>query len=618
MNRLLILILTVTVVSSVFSQTGPGGVEQTNGSSNLGWWLKADEGVYEDAGSDAAETGDGVYQWNDASGNAIHIQQTSSSSRPEYVTGAINGLPVIRFNASNSEFLGGVSADLFQNNYSLFIVGYTSGNTETLLAVTFSVDHGILIDGNASNQLRFLHRNPTGATGGNNIDAGSSRSTSSVQILSFSRGTPSGGTQQFWINGTDNQSTTGSQANFTSTGTIAIGRLGASYSSRYMDGDMAEVIIMTKEVNEAERIIIENYLASKYGISLGANDIYDEDESGAGSFDYEVAGIGRVDASNIHDDAQGVGMLRISNPLDLGDNEFLMWGHNNGAREASEVSDVPSGVEARLARVWRASEVNSSASAVDVGAIDISFDLNGLGPVTDSDLRLIVDTDNDGVFSDETAISGASDQGGDVYQFAGVTAISDNLRFTLGTIDVSQTPLPIELNSFTASVVENRYIQLRWETSSEINNDFFTVERSIDGDDWISTEVIKGAGNSSSLLSYSSVDFEPFTGTSYYRLKQTDFDGNSSYSQIVSVHFDKLKGSEIEIFPNPTKELLTLTGSSEELEKIQIFNLLGQEVTAEITFTERSKQRVVIDLSKLLKGTYLLKTRNFSRKIYKQ
>ncbi len=214
---------------------------------------------------------------------------------------------------------------------------------------------------------------------------------------------------------------------------------GNTSGSNGFAGDVTEIIVFNNKINTAQRIIIENYLAAKYGLTLGANDIYTQDNPGNGNYDHDVAGIGRVNASNLHDDAQGTGIVRIVNPTNLDNNEFLMWGHNNGVQQAIEIADVPFPVQARFDRVWRVSEVNSTSTAVDVGNIDVRFDLTGLGSVTASDLRLLVDTDNDGFFNDETPISGATSLGSNIYEFSGVSAIANNLRFTLGTINSSQT-----------------------------------------------------------------------------------------------------------------------------------------------------------------------------------
>jgi len=100
-------------------------------------------------------------------------------------------------------------------------------------------------------------------------------------------------------------------------------------------------------------------------------------------------------------------------------------------------------------------------------------------------------------------------------------------------------PLPIELLSFQASNINNDFVSLDWTTASEINNDYFVVERSKDAVHFNEVLTKKGAGNSSVLIDYNDKDLDPFTGVSYYRLKQVDFNGSSSLSDIVPVMFNK-------------------------------------------------------------------------------
>ena len=95
--------------------------------------------------------------------------------------------------------------------------------------------------------------------------------------------------------------------------------------------------------------------------------------------------------------------------------------------------------------------------------------------------------------------------------------------------------LPVELLSFSAER-NNRYVDLSWITATEINNDYFTVERSLDGINFTVIGSMPGSGNSSIILNYKLIDSSPIENEiSYYRLKQTDFDGAYSYSDIVSV-----------------------------------------------------------------------------------
>lgn len=122
-----------------------------------------------------------------------------------------------------------------------------------------------------------------------------------------------------------------------------------------------------------------------------------------------------------------------------------------------------------------------------------------------------------------------------------------------GGIDLT---LPIELVSFDAALNNDR-VDLSWITSAEINNDFFTLERSADGKQYQPIGQVSGAGNHSGNLRYSFSDYAPLTGQSYYRLKQTDFDGQFSYSKIRTVNRES---HTLTLYPNPASagDLLVL------------------------------------------------------------
>lgn len=120
----------------------------------------------------------------------------------------------------------------------------------------------------------------------------------------------------------------------------------------------------------------------------------------------------------------------------------------------------------------------------------------------------------------------------------------------------SQSALPVDLLDFSAvyKPIQNQ-ASLTWQTASETNNDYFTIERSSNGIDWQKLKAIKGSGNSAALLEYKAIDDAPLYGVSYYRLKQTDFDGQFSYSKIASIA-NHGRADLIKIYPNP------LTGGS--------------------------------------------------------
>ena len=100
------------------------------------------------------------------------------------------------------------------------------------------------------------------------------------------------------------------------------------------------------------------------------------------------------------------------------------------------------------------------------------------------------------------------------------------------------TVLPIELLDFEARV-DRGIVYIDWSTASESNNDFFKIQRSQDGNTWEGVGEIKGAGNSTSRLSYTMEDREPYFGVSYYRLSQTDFDGTTEIFNPITVTVDE-------------------------------------------------------------------------------
>ena len=141
-------------------------------------------------------------------------------------------------------------------------------------------------------------------------------------------------------------------------------------------------------------------MAAKYAIALAANDFYDEDDAGNGDYNFDVAGIGQAADGSNHANARGTGIWRVSGATELGDGEYLFCGRDNGS-EGATATGVPATVEEMLSRGWRMSETG------DVVKVSISVHLTS--SVTASDLRLIIDDDDDGDFSDETVESGLID-----------------------------------------------------------------------------------------------------------------------------------------------------------------------------------------------------------------
>lgn len=132
-------------------------------------------------------------------------------------------------------------------------------------------------------------------------------------------------------------------------------------------------------------------------------------------------------------------------------------------------------------------------------------------------------------------------------------------------------PLPIELVQFNA-VLLNKGVDLTWTTASEKNNNYFTVERSADGVNFGAIGTVKGAGNSQNELNYYLKDNSPLDGISYYRLKQTDFDGKETYSLIKSISLSLINKFDFNIYPNPIEKssIVTLNFTGKENDKVQV------------------------------------------------
>ncbi len=154
----------------------------------------------------------------------------------------------------------------------------------------------------------------------------------------------------------------------------------------------------------------------------------------------------------------------------------------------------------------------------------------------------------------------------------------DNATIDLGPYEKTGG-LPIELLSFDARW-EAGVVAINWITLSEDNNDFFHVERSTNGIDFQPIHRTEGAGTSDRPLHYQAFDDNPFAGTNYYRLKQTDFDGRFSYSDIRAV--EVLGDQQLEVFPNPVTRELRLALSQFNVREIayEVVHLSGKRMFA--------------------------------------
>lgn len=158
------------------------------------------------------------------------------------------------------------------------------------------------------------------------------------------------------------------------------------------------------------------------------------------------------------------------------------------------------------------------------------------------------------------------------YNITVTNAIATKLTLFSDTINI--TTLPISLSSFSA-IKKPSSVLLNWQTASEQNNAYFAIERSNNGNtNFKEIARVNSKGNSNQLQQYSFEDFSPLSGSNYYRLKQVDKDGKSTYSKAVFVDFDK--PILIKLYPNPVKDILVLEGLNANTKTtISIIDLQG-------------------------------------------
>lgn len=577
--------------------TGPGGVG--NSSTNK-LWLMANQAVYTDGGTTLAVDNQTVQQWNDQSGNGRNASE--ATNKPTYRTNIVNGMPAIRFDDPDRLLSTGLTT---ASSASVFVVAQYSSLPSTNPGLVQGSPSGLGFSGTGTDKVIGMWvSSATNRPWGRAVEADNNQvnipqvsalSASTFFVLSNIISASALNVSQY-INNVVSGSIAydGTLRSWTDFG---IGRQG----TESWFGDISEVVVYNTALNTAQRAIISNYLSAKYASTLSvANDLYTMDNPANGNFDHEVAGIGQASDGTNHKDAKGTGIVRmvIQSPSSLANDEYLLWGHDNATLLSNLIDVDGTIIEERLTRVWRVSE------AGDVGSVALSFDISSLtGSPLGANLRLLIDRDGDGFAdNDVTPISGGTFSG-DIITFTGVN-LQNGDRFTLGNTDLTN-PLPIELISFTAEPNEADVL-LKWTTASELNNDFFTIQRSRDAERWENLIEIKGAGTRTERMDYETTDGLPYTGISYYRLKQTDYDGQYSYSQVRRVELNT--PFYLKVYPNPSTGVFKVsTGFDVTAANIRLVNMVGQTIAVSL-----SKEDGITTLQPLSvsPGVYILQVTN--------
>ncbi len=509
----LILILIAFNLSALFA-VGPGNV-----SSGLTMWL--------DANSLGLADGTAVSSWTDLSGNAKHALQDTLSCRPIYKTNLISGKPAVVFNGSTS-YLNFDGNLVVNTNYTIIAVVKRSSNAifNFFLGGSNPIQQKNMHIGWRTNNT-FTHAQYT-----NDYDMRMNNYVSGEApiIVSLRHSNTLG--NDTYINGglrglNMNTATSGRLAHLAEWTGSAIGKYyGGTTTHSHFNGWVTEFIIYNRYLSDTERKTVENYLSTKYALTLANTtspehytDMIEISLPGAGSVTQATDGL-TIKGTYIS------AFARIRAGHDIG----------TGTTAASNPSIVSYPHFLRLHREWFM-EFSGSLNTI------FSFNLDNLGLPSftpgGSDYRLLFRNDTKDNYS---IVTGSPTIVGRVISFTvnPLTSVTNNGFYTLGTLNDVSSELPVELSSFTAvSSTSQLLVNLQWTTESETNNLGFNILRT-DGSNisdgmYVNSSIIPGT-NTSTLHTYTFSDPSvEAPHTYYYWLENIDFGGISSFTGPVMI-----------------------------------------------------------------------------------
>ncbi|MGD1847014.1 MAG: hypothetical protein ACFB10_16615 [Salibacteraceae bacterium] len=368
-----------------FAQTGPGGVGDA--STNV-LWLRSDAGVYSDAGTTPATNNSVVQEWHDQSGNGIVFSQTTATNQPTFLTSYVNGQPALQFDGADDWIGNTINNGSLNDNFTIFIVSrfghlnQPNGDYDYLICVGggyVGANRNLSISRTAGNYPSGSDRYFTFDGAKVKIDQNIPGQTWTVFSERYWTIAPR---HRNWFNGAL-KSVPGPQVPLQTNGLFDIGRY-TSGNTHHFKGEVAEVIVYNYELNDAERIIVQNYLASKYGVGVD-DDKYAYDNT----HHLGVIGIGHLGTNKVHPETEGSGIVGIYSPSTFHGLDFLLIGHN-GLAPAFISTDVPSAMgtsAVRWDRSWRSDLTNTP------GTVTLEFNLNGLSAPNPGDYELLLDAD---------------------------------------------------------------------------------------------------------------------------------------------------------------------------------------------------------------------------------
>ncbi len=200
----------------------------------------------------------------------------------------------------------------------------------------------------------------------------------------------------------------------------------------------------------------------------------------------------------------------------------------------------------------------------------------------------------------------------------GAAAIGTTNFYRSWTLASSIDPLPIQLTAFTANCQDNAAI-LQWTTATETNNDHFTIDRTVDGINFKVIALVKGSGNTTTQHNYTAYDESPLSGISYYRISQTDFDGNTTIKDMIPFDGCGANPNTINAFSTNGVINININSIGTDNYTVTLYTVLGQSVLTENRTIAAGNNNIKLYPS-LSDGVYILNIKsektNYNKKLF--
>ncbi|MBL0146962.1 MAG: T9SS type A sorting domain-containing protein [Chitinophagaceae bacterium] len=576
------------------------GTQALPSACNVKLWLKADTGVFTDAGVTAATNGQDIQQWNDQSANGYNVTQTVAASKPIWEQYAFNGKPAL--------FFDGSTGDKNLNNITQNLVG--SGSARTIFIVAQKKcewsDGGTLFSFRKTPLMGALMWYSTGGNLYTYTDGQTTTNNATVDnsLLNIAYINPTFFTYlvptqnakiDLYLNGTQQSvSQVGNIASENGTNGFTVGAR-EDFGSQGWKGWIAEVIVYDRALTTTERQSVESYLQTKYG-TTGLPPVFNNIPSAT-----VISNATQADGTwnhiyNSTDNSKVIASVK-DNCLALGTINSTVYidgtaGQYNGQRY-----------------MRRHYVINPATDPVGTKRVRLYYtnadfaDLQTYVPTLTSASQLVITkydgANEDGVF-DPTGgtvelLPSSQITTGTVF---GVNYLEfDVTGFSEFWIHTGFTALPLQFISFSAQKCNSNQVCLNWKTANEQNVSHFEIERSSDG--FVFSKIGTKQASNQQQNNYTDTDDISIVQTKqvYYRIKQVDVNTSSKLSNVQQINLDSK--TAIVIYPNPVKDEIKITGW-QKVKAAQLMDASGRVIM------QWNINSSILPINKIVKGIYML------------